>query len=265
MPITPTEKIWMNGELVAWDDATIHILTHSLHYGMGVFEGIRAYETDEGPAVFRLTDHIQRLHNSAKIMMMDLPYSRGGARRGHQVTVRADGSAVLLHPADRLLRLRRDGPQHAAVLGRRRHRLLAVGRVPRRRRRDQGRAHEDLVVDAPRPQHDAAGGQDHRQLRQLVAGQGRGAQGRLRRGHHAEPAGLRERVHRREHLRGRHGVLITPAAGVGRARGHHPELGHGASPATSATRSARTNCRAQRPLHRRGDVRLRHRGRGLAR
>jgi branched-chain amino acid aminotransferase len=75
MPITPTEKIWMNGELVDWDDARIHILTHSLHYGMGVFEGIRAYETPDGPAVFRLTDHIKRLHNSAQIMMMDLPYT----------------------------------------------------------------------------------------------------------------------------------------------------------------------------------------------
>src|SRR3954449_10947521 len=75
MPITPTEKIWMNGELVDWDDANVHILTHSLHYGMGVFEGIRAYETDRGPAVFRLTDHIRRLFDSAKIMMMDLPYT----------------------------------------------------------------------------------------------------------------------------------------------------------------------------------------------
>jgi branched-chain amino acid aminotransferase len=75
MPITPTDKIWMNGALVDWDDARIHILTHSLHYGMGVFEGIRAYETPDGPAVFRLTDHIKRLHNSAQIMMMELPYT----------------------------------------------------------------------------------------------------------------------------------------------------------------------------------------------
>ena len=75
MPITPTEKIWMNGELIPWDEAQIHVLTHSLHYGMGVFEGIRAYETARGPAVFRLTEHIVRLHNSAKIMMMDMPYS----------------------------------------------------------------------------------------------------------------------------------------------------------------------------------------------
>ena len=75
MPITPTAKIWMNGELVDWDAANIHILTHSLHYGMGVFEGIRAYETTAGAGIFRLTEHIERLHNSAKIMMMDMPYS----------------------------------------------------------------------------------------------------------------------------------------------------------------------------------------------
>ena len=57
MPLTKSEKIWMDGELVPWDDAKIHILTHTLHYGCGVFEGIRAYATSQGPAVFRLTDH----------------------------------------------------------------------------------------------------------------------------------------------------------------------------------------------------------------
>jgi len=65
----------MNGSLVNWDDAKVHVLTHTLHYGTGVFEGIRAYETKDGPAVFRLTDHMERLHNSAKIVGMDLPYS----------------------------------------------------------------------------------------------------------------------------------------------------------------------------------------------
>ncbi len=75
MPITPTPKIWMNGELVDWADANIHILSHTLHYGTGVFEGIRAYETENGPAVFRLTEHMRRLHDSARIMMMDMPYS----------------------------------------------------------------------------------------------------------------------------------------------------------------------------------------------
>ncbi len=75
MPITPTEKIWMNGEMVAWEDARIHVLTHSLHYGMGVFEGIRAYETPNGPGIFRLTEHIERLFTSAKIMGMTIPYT----------------------------------------------------------------------------------------------------------------------------------------------------------------------------------------------
>jgi branched-chain amino acid aminotransferase len=75
MPITPSAKIWMDGELVAWDDAKVHILTHTLHYGSGVFEGIRAYATSQGPAVFRLTDHIVRLHQSAKIFMIDVPFS----------------------------------------------------------------------------------------------------------------------------------------------------------------------------------------------
>jgi branched-chain amino acid aminotransferase len=91
MPITPTEKIWMNGELVAWDDARIHVLTHSLHYGMGVFEGVRAYETAQGPAIFRLTDHMVRLHNSAKIMMMDLPYSVDELVEATKLVVRESG------------------------------------------------------------------------------------------------------------------------------------------------------------------------------
>jgi branched-chain amino acid aminotransferase len=76
VPITKTDYIWMDGELVNWDDANVHVLTHTLHYGCGVFEGIRAYATAEGPGVFRLTDHITRLFNSAKIFLMDIPFSR---------------------------------------------------------------------------------------------------------------------------------------------------------------------------------------------
>jgi len=75
MPISPTPKIWMNGTMVDWEQAQVHVLTHTLHYGTGVFEGIRAYETADGPAVFRLTDHIVRLENSAKILGMELPYT----------------------------------------------------------------------------------------------------------------------------------------------------------------------------------------------
>lgn len=76
MPITPTDTIWMDGALVPWEQATVHVLTHSLHYGTGAFEGIRAYPTPSGVAVFRLTDHIDRLLASAKILMLDVPFSR---------------------------------------------------------------------------------------------------------------------------------------------------------------------------------------------
>jgi branched-chain amino acid aminotransferase len=91
MPITKSEKVWMDGELVDWDDAKIHILTHTLHYGCGVFEGIRAYATDEGPAVFRLTDHILRLFNSAKIFMIDVPFTPDQLIEAVKDTVRVNG------------------------------------------------------------------------------------------------------------------------------------------------------------------------------
>jgi branched-chain amino acid aminotransferase len=73
--VQETEKIWMNGELVDWADAKVHVGVHGLHYGSGVFEGIRCYDTPKGPAVFRLVEHMQRLHNSARLLHMQLPYS----------------------------------------------------------------------------------------------------------------------------------------------------------------------------------------------
>ena len=91
MPITPTEKIWFNGELIPWEDAKIHVLTHTLHYGMGVFEGIRAYETDDGPAAFRLTDHMRRMDQSARILMMPMPYSVDELVQAVKDTVRSTG------------------------------------------------------------------------------------------------------------------------------------------------------------------------------
>ncbi len=75
MPIEKVDKIWINGEFVDWDKAQVHVLTHALHYGSGVFEGIRAYETPRGTAVFRLTEHMERLLDSAKIYMMPMPYT----------------------------------------------------------------------------------------------------------------------------------------------------------------------------------------------
>lgn len=70
------KSIWMDGKLVAWKDANVHILTHTLHYGNGVFEGTRAYKTDKGMAIFRLKEHTKRLLNSAKIVAIDVPYSK---------------------------------------------------------------------------------------------------------------------------------------------------------------------------------------------
>ena len=86
-----TEKIWMNGELVDWGDARIHVGSHGLHYGTGVFEGIRCYETPKGPAVFRLTDHLQRLHNSARLLYMDIPFSVDQLREASFDLIAANG------------------------------------------------------------------------------------------------------------------------------------------------------------------------------
>ena len=87
------EKIWMNGELVDWADAKIHVGSHGLHYGSGVFEGIRAYETPKGSAVFRLTEHLQRLHNSAQVLNMELPYTVEELRSATMELIGANGVA----------------------------------------------------------------------------------------------------------------------------------------------------------------------------
>jgi branched-chain amino acid aminotransferase len=81
----------MDGELVDWKEAKIHVLTHALHYGSGVFEGIRCYNTIDGPAVFRLKEHIQRLYNSAKIYFMEIPYTPGDIREATKEVIRANG------------------------------------------------------------------------------------------------------------------------------------------------------------------------------
>ncbi len=86
-----TEKIWMNGELVDWADARIHVGSHGLHYGSGVFEGIRCYETPKGPAVFRLTDHLQRLHTSARILQMEIPFGVEELRAATFELIRVNG------------------------------------------------------------------------------------------------------------------------------------------------------------------------------
>ncbi len=86
-----TEKIWMNGEMVDWADAKIHVGVHGLHYGTGVFEGVRCYETPSGPAVFRLREHLQRLHDSARLLYMDLTFSVDDLREATHELVSVNG------------------------------------------------------------------------------------------------------------------------------------------------------------------------------
>jgi branched-chain amino acid aminotransferase len=88
-----TEKIWMNGDLVDWDDARVHVGVHGLHYGSGVFEGVRCYDTPKGPAVFRLTEHMQRLKDSGRLINMEIPYSVDELRDATNQLLGANGLA----------------------------------------------------------------------------------------------------------------------------------------------------------------------------
>jgi len=76
MPIQKTEKVWHNGKFIAWDDAKIHVMSHVVHYGSSVFEGIRCYAPPSGPAIFRASEHMQRLIDSARIYRTDIPFTR---------------------------------------------------------------------------------------------------------------------------------------------------------------------------------------------
>jgi branched-chain amino acid aminotransferase len=91
VPITPVEKIWMDGELVEWDKAQVHVLSHALHYGSGVFEGVRAYETSRGAAIWHLEEHLKRLFRSAKLYHLEIPYSIDALGEAMKETVRVNG------------------------------------------------------------------------------------------------------------------------------------------------------------------------------
>jgi branched-chain amino acid aminotransferase len=91
MPLQSTKHIWHNGKLVPWEHATIHVMSHVIHYGSSIFEGIRCYKTEQGAAIFRLPDHMQRLLDSAKIYRMDLPYTLEQLNAAVVETVEANG------------------------------------------------------------------------------------------------------------------------------------------------------------------------------
>lgn len=88
--LQPTQKIWMNGSFAEWDEAKVHVLTHSLHYGTAVFEGIRCYKTPSGSAVFKLREHVDRLFNSAHILQMEMPFSREAVAEAILETIRVN-------------------------------------------------------------------------------------------------------------------------------------------------------------------------------
>ena len=99
MNVDPTDLIWMNGDFVAWEDAKVHVLTHGLHYGTGVFEGVRCYETELGPAVFRNAEHVERLLRSAELYYMPVPYSAEELRSATRELVARNGmSSCYIRP-----------------------------------------------------------------------------------------------------------------------------------------------------------------------
>jgi branched-chain amino acid aminotransferase len=91
VPISQVDKIWMDGDLIDWKDAQIHVLSHAVHYGSGVFEGIRAYATSRGPAVWHLDEHLKRLSRSAKLYHVDIPYSQEALVQATKDVITANG------------------------------------------------------------------------------------------------------------------------------------------------------------------------------
>jgi branched-chain amino acid aminotransferase len=97
--VQTADLIWMNGEFVAWEDAKVHVLTHAMHYGTGVFEGERCYDTPRGPAIFRHDDHLDRLERSAKLYYMDMPFSRAQLREAtHELIARNGFRSCYIRP-----------------------------------------------------------------------------------------------------------------------------------------------------------------------
>jgi hypothetical protein len=145
------DTIWMDGEQVGWDAAHVHVLTHALHYGSGVFEGIRCYETPDGPAVFRLTDHMERLARSAKMMRMQVLYAVDEMVEATLALIKANGlPACYIRP----LVYRGYG--------------VAVGQLPGRRGAGQRSRRGDLLVAPALRQRVAPADQVDGQLHQLL-------------------------------------------------------------------------------------------------
>ena len=262
MPITPTPKIWMNGELVDWDKAQVHVLTHTLHYGTGVFEGIRAYETSQGPAVFRLTDHIVRLANSAKILGLELPYTVDELVAACKQTVLSTGlPSCYVRPI--------------AYLG---YGEMGLNTLPCTI--DVAIAcwpwgaylGDDAVTKGVRMKISSWIRHEHNTMPPAAKTTGNYVNSSLAKvealkGGYDEaimlaPNGLVAECSGENVFVARNGISAHPAAVCRRPRGDHPEFGDDDRPRPRLRSASRQHC-PQRPVHRRGDVRVRHGRRGV--
>ena len=202
MPITQVEKIWMDGELVDWADAKIHVLSHALHYGTGVFEGIRAYETARGPAVWHIDEHLRRLYRSAKLYHLEIPFSVDAIGEGMKDVIRANGlRSCYVRP----LVIRGYGEMGVNPLNAPVNVIIAVWPWGAYLGEDALEQGVRIKISSWRRNGQnslpAAAKATGQYINSVLAKVGV-AEGRLRRGHHAERAGLhhrrlgRERVHR---------------------------------------------------------------------
>ena len=234
--MSTADLIWMNGEFVAWEDAKVHVLTHGMHYGTGVFEGIRAYDTEVGTGDLPPRRPPGAARELVEALLHGHPVLAGAAARGDARADRAQRLQVVLHPAARLPRPRADGAEPAQQPGRGLDRGVGVGRLPRRRGQAQRRARADELV-APHlagladPAREGVG-----PVPQQRAREDRGREGGLRGGDPARRPRPRLRGHRRERVRREGRRDHHPAADRLDPRRHQPQVGDRDRDATSATR-----------------------------
>ncbi len=246
MKVDPTDLIWMNGEFVAWEDAKVHVLTHGLHYGTGVFEGVRCYDTELGPAVFRNAEHVERLLRSAELYYMPVPYAAETLRAATLELVARNGlrscyirplvyrgyGSMGLNPLEAPVEVTIACWEWGTYLGEEGMRHGVRAKVSSWRR---------ISPDSLIPHAKASG-----QYLNSVLAKVESSEGRLRGGDPARRPRPRLRGHRREHLhrarrRDRHArpAQLDP-------RRHHAPLGHPDSRRTSATRCSSATSRAPR-------------------
>ena len=258
-----TEKIWMNGELVDWADAKVHVGVHGLHYGSGVFEGIRCYDTPKGPAVFRLGEHMQRLHNSARLLYMQIPFSVDELKAATNELVGANGlpecyiRPIAFYGYGQLGVAARGNPVETVIMS------WPWGSVPRRGGAHERHPREDLVLAAHSAERRPARLEGDRRVPQLDARGDRGEQRRLRRGDPADARGDGRGRLGREHLRRARRRHLHAGPRHRDPAGHHARHDH-ADRAGPRLHGRREAAHPLRPLPRRRGVHVRHRRRGDA-